>query len=121
MMEAPPAAHIRWINIGKDQYINTLTLESPNNVDTNHTEDTTNATTATSNDKVLVLAHGYGAGLAYFYRNFASLIRPGWRVYAIDWLGMGRSARVKFPRRPGKQTTKEYTEKVIITNSHFNN
>ncbi|RKP27054.1 Alpha/Beta hydrolase protein, partial [Syncephalis pseudoplumigaleata] len=60
--------------------------------------------------KVLVLAHGYGAGLAYFYRNFAGLTRPGWRVYAIDWLGMGRSARVQFPSRPVKQTREEYAE-----------
>ncbi|RKP05635.1 Alpha/Beta hydrolase protein, partial [Thamnocephalis sphaerospora] len=58
----------------------------------------------------LVLAHGYGAGLGYFYRNFEALAQPGWRVYAIDWLGMGRSARVKFPARTAKQTTDEYVD-----------
>ncbi|KAI8055918.1 Alpha/Beta hydrolase protein, partial [Syncephalis plumigaleata] len=107
---SPPAAYIRWVNIGKGQYINTLTLESPKHVDTNQAKDNTNTTTTATSSKIK--SHGYGAGLAYFYRNFASLVRPGWRVYAIDWLGMGRSARVEFPSRPGKQTMEEYTEKT---------
>lgn len=47
-----------------------------------------------------VLLHGYGAGLGFFFKNFSSL--GEWAssrrssVYAIDWLGMGRSARVPF-------------------------
>jgi len=47
-----------------------------------------------------VLLHGYGAGLAFFFHNFPPLAkwveRRGSSVYAIDWLGMGRSARVPF-------------------------
>ena len=47
-----------------------------------------------------VLLHGYGAGLGFFFRNFPSLAkwveRRGSSVYALDWLGMGRSARVPF-------------------------
>ncbi|KAI9597197.1 Alpha/Beta hydrolase protein [Syncephalis fuscata] len=99
--DSPPAAHIRWVDIGKGQYINTLTLEPPNK---------TEAGATTEDTKVLVLAHGFGAGLAYFYRNFSGLIRPGWRVYAIDWLGMGRSARVEFPSHAGKKSKEEYTD-----------
>jgi cardiolipin-specific phospholipase len=45
----------------------------------------------------LVLVHGYGAGLAFFYRNFDALSRlPGWKLWAIDLLGYGRSSRPSF-------------------------
>lgn len=45
----------------------------------------------------LVMLHGYGAGLGFFYRNFESLSRAeGWKVYALDLLGMGRSTRPNF-------------------------
>jgi cardiolipin-specific phospholipase len=45
----------------------------------------------------LVMLHGYGAGLGFFYRNFESLSRAeGWKVYALDLLGMGRSSRPPF-------------------------
>ena len=45
----------------------------------------------------LVMLHGYGAGLGFFYKNFEGLSRvPGWKVYALDLLGMGRSSRPPF-------------------------
>jgi cardiolipin-specific phospholipase len=45
----------------------------------------------------LVMLHGYGAGLGFFYKNFEGLSRvPGWRLYALDMLGMGRSSRPPF-------------------------
>jgi cardiolipin-specific phospholipase len=45
----------------------------------------------------LVMLHGYGAGLGFFYRNFESLSRAeGWKVFALDLLGMGRSSRPAF-------------------------
>ena len=45
----------------------------------------------------LVMLHGYGAGLGFFYRNFEALSRVnGWRIYALDLLGMGRSSRPPF-------------------------
>lgn len=48
-------------------------------------------------DDNLVMLHGYGAGLGFFYRNFEALSRaPGWKVYALDLLGMGRSSRPAF-------------------------
>ncbi|KAI9574883.1 Alpha/Beta hydrolase protein [Boletus coccyginus] len=47
-----------------------------------------------------VILHGYGAGLGFFFRNFPTLAMwagsRGTNVYALDWLGMGRSARVPF-------------------------
>lgn len=48
-------------------------------------------------DDTLVMLHGYGAGLGFFYKNFEPLSRvPGWRLFALDMLGMGNSARPPF-------------------------
>jgi cardiolipin-specific phospholipase len=48
-------------------------------------------------DETLVMLHGYGAGLGFFYKNFEPLSRlPGWRLYALDMLGMGNSSRPQF-------------------------
>lgn len=48
-------------------------------------------------DNNLVMLHGYGAGLGFYYKNFESLSRlPGWKLYALDLLGMGRSSRPPF-------------------------
>src|SRR5436309_11319043 len=45
----------------------------------------------------LVMLHGYGAGLGFFYKNFEGLSRDkGWKLYALDLLGMGRSSRPNF-------------------------
>ncbi|ANB13425.1 Cld1p [Sugiyamaella lignohabitans] len=53
-----------------------------------------------SNENVkheLVVLHGYGAGLGFFYKNFEEMSsRAGWRVHALDLLGYGRSSRPKF-------------------------
>lgn len=50
--------------------------------------------------KLLVVLHGYGAGLGFFTLNLPVLANWAMRrsapVYAVDWLGMGRSARVPF-------------------------
>jgi cardiolipin-specific phospholipase len=48
-------------------------------------------------DDTLVMLHGYGAGLGFFYKNFEPLSRaPGWKLFALDMLGMGNSARPQF-------------------------
>ena len=48
-------------------------------------------------DQNLVILHGYGAGLGFFYKNFEPLSRvQGWQLYALDLLGMGRSSRPPF-------------------------
>jgi cardiolipin-specific phospholipase len=68
------------------RYINTLSITSPS--------------PCNSSPAPAVLLHGYGAGLGFFFKNFATL--GEWAasrrstVYALDWLGMGRSARVPF-------------------------
>lgn len=47
----------------------------------------------------VVICHGFGAGLGFFYRNLSPISKTikNSRVYAIDWLGMGRSSRPQFP------------------------
>ncbi|KAB5577930.1 Alpha/Beta hydrolase protein [Coniochaeta sp. 2T2.1] len=51
-------------------------------------------------DETLVMLHGYGAGLGFFYRNYEPLSRsPGWKIYSLDMLGMGNSARPPFKIR----------------------
>ncbi|ORY65564.1 Alpha/Beta hydrolase protein [Pseudomassariella vexata] len=48
-------------------------------------------------DDTLVMLHGYGAGLGFFYKNFESITRSkGWKLYALDMLGMGNSTRPPF-------------------------
>ncbi|WFD34001.1 nuclear protein localization protein 4 [Malassezia cuniculi] len=63
----------------------------------------------------IVIVHGYGAGAAFFFRNMQTLASvPNSRVYAIDWLGMGRSSRPSFAKPKGKtvlermQSTEEF-------------
>ena len=61
----------------------------------------------------LVMCHGYGAGLAMWYRNYPLLSRmQGWRVYSIDWLGMGCSSRIHLPKRQPDQTESQDIDQV---------
>jgi cardiolipin-specific phospholipase len=85
--DGPVIAHSERVTLSEPKrYLNTLTIKS----------------TAPSSDAPppAVLLHGYGAGLGFFFRNFPALARwagmRGTSVYAVDWLGMGRSARVPF-------------------------
>jgi cardiolipin-specific phospholipase len=58
----------------------------------------------------LVILHGYGAGLGFFYKNFEPLSRAqGWHLYALDMLGMGRSSRPPF-RLKSKTRETQITE-----------
>lgn len=48
-------------------------------------------------EETLVMVHGYGAGLGFFYKNFEPVTRiPGLKLYALDMLGMGNSSRPPF-------------------------
>ncbi|PCH41364.1 alpha/beta-hydrolase [Wolfiporia cocos MD-104 SS10] len=68
-------------------YLNTLIMEST-------------SPAKSSTQPPAVLLHGYGAGLGFFFQNLLALGQWAGRrrtsVYALDWLGMGRSARVPF-------------------------
>lgn len=78
----PRTWHSRMVQLaGKNRAINEFSVER----------------TGEQVDQNLVIVHGYGAGLGFFYKNFDALSRPkGWRLYALDMLGMGRSSRPPF-------------------------
>lgn len=47
----------------------------------------------------VVLVHGYGAALGFFYKNFESLTeRPNINLHALDLLGYGLSSRPNLPK-----------------------
>ena len=69
----------------------------------------------------IVLVHGFGAGLGFWYRNIkgiSELLHRNNRIFAFDLLGMGRSSRPPFPKysldpAPPSADT-DGTEKKII-------
>ncbi|KAJ7283927.1 Alpha/Beta hydrolase protein [Mycena rebaudengoi] len=85
--DSPVVARSSRVDLDKPKhYLNTLSITS-----TNPSPDA---------PPPAVVLHGYGAGLGFFFNNFLPLAQwAGHRhtsVYALDWLGMGRSARVPF-------------------------
>uniref|UniRef100_A0A8H7NPH4 AB hydrolase-1 domain-containing protein n=1 Tax=Bionectria ochroleuca TaxID=29856 RepID=A0A8H7NPH4_BIOOC len=66
-------------------------------------------------EETLVMLHGYGAGLGFFYKNFEPLSRvSGYKLYALDMLGMGNSSRPPF-----KINAKTREEQVIEAENWF--
>ncbi|CDK26413.1 unnamed protein product [Kuraishia capsulata CBS 1993] len=56
-------------------------------------------TEETREDRHIVMVHGYGAALGFFYKNFDGLSKmPGVQLHAIDLLGYGLSSRPHFPK-----------------------
>ncbi|KAI8086614.1 Alpha/Beta hydrolase protein [Halteromyces radiatus] len=101
--------------------LNSTSITSPLVWDYNTTWDHTdknNVAAHGKNTQNLVICHGYGAGLGFFYKNFFALGQvPGWNLYAIDWLGMGRSSRPKWTiTKKSKQTWDDIVEEV---ETHF--
>ncbi|KAK7748642.1 hypothetical protein SLS53_000663 [Cytospora paraplurivora] len=67
-------------------------------------------------EETIVMLHGYGAGLGLFYQNFEPMTRvAGWRLYALDMLGMGNSSRPPFRIKAKEQKGKiEEAESFFI-------
>ncbi|KAK0542389.1 hypothetical protein OC846_006754, partial [Tilletia horrida] len=68
---------------GHPRYVNTLEIGTPE---------------VKPDETKIVVLHGYGAGSAFAFQNinsWASAI-PNSRLFALDWLGMGRSSRPPF-------------------------
>lgn len=75
---------------GKNRYLNEISIKSSTAL--------RSASSDRSRDNVVIL-HGYGAGLGFFFRNFEGLtssLISGMDFYALDWLGMGLSSRPSF-------------------------
>lgn len=70
---------------------------------------------------ILVL-HGYGAGLGFFFRNFNALSKiPNSQIHALDLLGYGLSSRPSFHIRSDPRTLlfKKWEEQVSIAENFF--
>lgn len=83
-MDDPDKFRSHLIGIGFNQYINTIVcdergLSAPN-----------------EQRQCVVLCHGFGTGVGVYYKTIPVLSQH-YRVFAIDWLGMGRSSRPPFP------------------------
>ncbi|KAF8826506.1 alpha/beta-hydrolase [Lentinula edodes] len=67
-----------------------------------------------------VMLHGYGAGLGFYFNNFLPMAQWAARhnssVYALDWLGMGRSSRPPFHIKASK---KDIPARVAEAESFF--
>lgn len=87
------------------QYINTFAMVS---------------TSPSESKAPAVMLHGYGAGLGFYFRNFLPMAQWAARnhtsVYALDWLGMGRSARPSFHV---KASRKDIPARVTEAESFF--
>ncbi|KAK0498549.1 Alpha/Beta hydrolase protein [Armillaria luteobubalina] len=86
-VDGPVVAHSSRVELSTPKhYVNTFSI--------------TPASPSSTAPPPTVLLHGYGAGLGFYFQNFLPLAdwagRRGSSVYALDWLGMGRSARVPF-------------------------
>ncbi|KAF5370149.1 hypothetical protein D9758_001286 [Tetrapyrgos nigripes] len=94
--DTPVIAYSSRVDLSKPkQYLNTFAMTSTN--------------PSPTAPPPAVLLHGYGAGLGFYFRNFLPLAqwagRRGTDVYAVDWLGMGRSARVPFSISASRKDT----------------
>ncbi|EEB09144.2 cardiolipin-specific phospholipase [Schizosaccharomyces japonicus yFS275] len=86
--------------------------------DTIHEVSITSKTINDTKKKEIVFLHGYGAGLALFFRNMDGLTKnntQNWNFHFVDWLGMGCSARPPF-RVKGKNAAErlEQTEGFFV-------
>ncbi|KAG8715429.1 hypothetical protein FRC11_004208 [Ceratobasidium sp. 423] len=93
---------------GKGRHLNMLTI---NSVDSDSKE-----VVPSSGVAPVVFLPGYGAGIGFFYKNFEAMgewaTKRKTDVYALDWLGMGRSARVPFKIRAKREDTKARVEEA---------
>ncbi|WFD25529.1 hypothetical protein MNAN1_000489 [Malassezia nana] len=65
----------------------------------------------------VVFLHGYGAGCAFFFKNVGAIASlPRTRVFALDWLGMGCSARppYRMAHAPRSEARVEASEQFFV-------
>lgn len=89
---SPPRTLLSWLfGSSVERLINTVEIGEP--------------VRGAQDETSIVIVHGYGAGAAFFFRNMQALAAlPKSRLYALDWLGMGRSSRPGFPTPRGRTT-----------------
>ncbi len=109
------SGHNRFLN---EVYIteNTCSTSSTSSLSVTGNEDIIQSE-KTGAKRNVVLLHGYGAGLGFWFRNFegltSSLIKTT-DFYALDWLGMGLSSRPPFT-----VTARDPHSKIVQAESFF--
>ncbi|TPX78273.1 hypothetical protein CcCBS67573_g00416 [Chytriomyces confervae] len=106
---------------GQSWSINTLVINGPTSQGPDESSNLIDPRRPT-----LVLTHGYGSGLGFFYANYDhlaamrdSLGRPV-QIVAIDWLGMGRSSRPLFEKRSrSSQKGKDDEQLIAAAEDYF--
>ncbi|KAJ2743311.1 hypothetical protein GGI20_003849 [Coemansia sp. BCRC 34301] len=110
-VDAPVLAEVMDVDIDSHgNYIHTLVIR-------NGGEPPNSEQTPTLPRRNLVMTHGYFTGVGFFYRNYRELSQvPGWDIYAIDWLGMGRSSRPTFKgcRSEGEDKRVSHAEEFFV-------
>jgi len=97
----------RWFGARPARYVHMLEIGTP-----------TDAAQRPASEVPVVFVHGYGAGCAFFFKNVGAIASlPHTRVFALDWLGMGRSARppYKMPHAPRSDARVEASEHFFVT------
>ncbi|PVV03686.1 hypothetical protein BB560_001828 [Smittium megazygosporum] len=92
-------ASIHNVYIDDSNFIRTLVVSGNNSNTSSFELESKQDADDTSPEKKewLVLAHGFGNGLGFFFKNYHELSKiPDTNVVGIDWLGMGLSSRSKF-------------------------
>lgn len=69
--------------------------------------------------RTLVLAHGLGSGLGFFFNNFDALAREFDRVVAFDWMGMGASSRPQCQEAPKLRRTSKRVSRLTWCESNL--
>ena len=85
--------------LDSDEYINAVELRHPS-----FTEK------GSKNSRTLLLTHGYGSGLGFFWANYDHLLTVYDRVIALDWLGMGGSSRPGKDKYPWASPCDDYAQ-----------
>ncbi|KAJ1979934.1 hypothetical protein H4R34_002636 [Dimargaris verticillata] len=87
-------ARVGGVDIGQGQFIRTLHISSVAPELDTISGMALGTLPAAPDEPPIVLTHGFGAGLAYYYRVYAGLAQQSNRaIYSVDWLGMGLSSR----------------------------
>jgi cardiolipin-specific phospholipase len=85
-----------WVDIPKYgvQSINTYILEKKEAGGEKEEGAQAKSAKGRTKESAILLTHGYGGGAGMFYNNLPTISQRSTNdVYAIDWLGMGRSSR----------------------------
>jgi cardiolipin-specific phospholipase len=90
-----------YVKVNDDSYIYTMVLDKNGISDIARDENKVlnpEQTGEKTDRHPILICHGFGTGVGFFFKNLLPLsTMTERRVYALDWIGMGRSSRPLFP------------------------